>query len=71
MTAMKTDTPMAGDMCRDCPSALTKSGTGCGLRVLYGPTACWRRDGRQDRPAGLSGEGWRSPFEWEEGEVRE
>lgn len=53
MTAMKTDTPRRGDMCRDCPSALTKSGTGCGHKVLYGPTACWLRDGRPERKAGL------------------
>lgn len=44
-----------------CPLLLGK-GT-CGHQVLYGPQACWRRDGRPERKAGLSGEGWKSPFE--------
>ena len=48
-----------------CPSHTDKT---CGHKVLYGPQACWRRDGRPERKAGLSGEGWRSPFQWEEGE---
>ena len=52
--------------CTTCPSALKKDGACCGHRVLYGPTACWRRDGRPERKAGLSGEGWRSPFEGKE-----
>ena len=51
-----------------CP-LLLRPGT-CGHQVLYGPEACWRRDGRPERKAGLSGEGWRSPFEYEEGEER-
>lgn len=54
--------------CAKCPSWTGKQ---CGHAVLYGPQACWRRDGRPERKAGLSGEGWRSPFRWEEGEVRE
>ena len=44
-----------------CP-LLLKSGK-CGHQVLYGPDACWRRDGRPERCAGLSGEGGKSPFE--------
>ena len=52
-----------------CP-LLLKSGT-CGHQVLYGPEACWRRDGRPERNVGLGGEGWRSPFQYEEGEERE
>ena len=54
--------------CAKCPSWTGKQ---CGHKVLYGTDACWRRDGRPERKAGLSGEGWRSPFQWEEGEVRE
>ena len=53
-----------------CPSILGKDNTGCGHRVLYGPTACWRRDGRPERKAGLSGEGWRIPFQYGENEER-
>lgn len=57
--------------CHGCPSALKKDGAGCGHRVLYGPAACWKRDGRPDRCVGLDmGEGWRSPFQYDEGEVR-
>ena len=41
-----------------CP-LLLKSGT-CGHQVLYGPQACWRRDGRPERKAGLQNEV--SPF---------
>ena len=41
-----------------CP-LLLKSGT-CGHQVLYGPDACWRRDGRPERKAGL--EDSKSPF---------
>lgn len=54
-----------------CQSLLGKDNTGCGHKVLYGPQACWRRDGRLERKAGLSGDGWRSPFEYAEGEPRE
>ena len=52
-----------------CPLLLGKSGK-CGHKVLYGPEACWRRDGRPERKAGLSGEGWRSPFQYAENEER-
>lgn len=57
----------------DCHTKACPCWTGkvCGHKVLYGPTACWRRDGRPERCAGLSGEGWRSPFQYEEGEVTE
>ena len=41
-----------------CPLLLGK-GT-CGHKVLYGPEACWRRDGRPERCAGLENE--KSPF---------
>lgn len=54
--------------CKGCPSW---TGKHCGHQVLYGPDACWRRDGRPERKAGLSGDGRRSPFEYDEGEVRE
>ena len=43
-----------------CPSLLGKDNSSCGHKVLYGPQACWRRDGRPERPAGLQNE--RSPF---------
>lgn len=43
-----------------CPSLLGKDNTGCGHKVLYGPTACWRRDGRPERKAGL--ENSESPY---------
>ena len=43
-----------------CPSALDKAATRCGHKVLYGPTACWRRDGRPDRCVGLQDS--ESPF---------
>lgn len=44
-----------------CPSWTVKQ---CGHAVLYGPGACWRRDGRPERCVGLDMvEGWRSPFE--------
>ncbi len=49
-----------------CPSLLGKTGT-CGHQVLYGPDACWRRDGRPDQVIGLKNE--RSPFAGE-GEER-
>lgn len=49
--------------CHGCPPY---TGKHCGHAVLYGPGACWRRDGRPERKAGLSGEGWRSPFEGKE-----
>ena len=42
-----------------CPLLLGKSGK-CGHKVLYGPQACWRRDGRPERKCGLENE--RSPF---------
>ena len=42
-----------------CPMLLLKTGT-CGHQVLYGMQACWRRDGRPERKAGLQNE--RSPF---------
>lgn len=49
-----------------CPSW---TGKHCGHAVLYGPGACWRRDGRWERCAGLDmGAGWRSPFEGGDGE---
>lgn len=49
-----------------CPSWTDKH---CGHAVLYGPDACWRRDGRWERCAGLDmGAGWRSPFEGGDGE---
>ena len=32
----------------------------CSHQVLYGPDACWKRDGRPERKAGLQNE--RSPF---------
>lgn len=51
-----------------CPLLLGK-GT-CGHQVLYGPEACWRRDGRPERKVGLSGEGWMSPFKYAENEER-
>ena len=35
-----------------CPLLLGKSGKG-GHKVLYGPDACWRRDGRPERKVGL------------------
>ena len=41
-----------------CP-LLLKSGK-CGHKVLYGPDACWRRDGRPERKCGLENE--TSPF---------
>lgn len=50
-----------------CPS---HTGKLCGHQVLYGTSACWRRDGRPERKAGLSGEGWRSPFQYAENEER-
>ena len=43
-----------------CPSLLGKDNTGCGHKVLCGPQACWRRDGRPERKAGLQNE--ESPF---------
>lgn len=49
-----------------CPGCPSYAGKHCGHAVLYGPGACWRRDGRPERKAGLSGVGWRSPFEGEE-----
>ena len=52
-----------------CPLLLGKSGK-CGHKALYGPESCWRRDGRPERKAGLSGEGWRSPFQYAENEER-
>ena len=54
--------------CMKCPSWTGKQ---CGHKVLYGPDACWRRDGRPERKAGLSGEGWRSELQYEGGEERE
>ena len=43
--------------CAKCPSW---TGKHCGHEVLYGPDACWRRDGRPERKAGLQNEV--SPF---------
>ena len=34
-----------------CPMLIGKTGK-CGHRVLYGPDACWRRDGRPERKCG-------------------
>ena len=42
-----------------CPLLLGKTGQ-CGHKVLYAPDACWRRDGRPERKAGLENE--TSPF---------
>jgi hypothetical protein len=50
-----------------CPLLLGKSDN-CGHKVMHGQAACWRRDGRVERPRE---EGWVSPFEYEEGESRE
>ena len=47
--------------CMKCPSWTGKQ---CGHRVLYGPGACWRRDGRPERKAGLSGELLRHLLAW-------
>ncbi len=55
--ATKTDAPSPGDACRDCNSW---TGKHCGHAVLYGPGACWRRDGRPERKVGL--EGCESPY---------
>ena len=52
---------------KPCPSWTGKQ---CGHEVLYGVGACWRRDGRPERKAGLSGEGWMSPFQYAENEER-
>lgn len=43
-----------------CQSLLGKDSTGCGHKVLYGPQACWRRDGMPERKVGLQNEV--SPF---------
>lgn len=51
MTPCHTPTP--------CPMLLGKSGK-CGHKVLYGPDACWRRDGRPERKCGLQDS--KSPF---------
>ena len=52
-----------------CPLLLGKSGR-CGHKVLYGPDACWRGDGRPERKCGLSGEDYASPFQYAENEER-
>lgn len=49
-----------------CPMLLGKSGN-CGTKVMHGQQACWRRDGRVER---VREEGWVSPFEYGENEVR-
>ena len=43
-----------------CPSALDKQADRCGHEVLYGESACWRRDGRPERCVGL--ENSESPY---------
>lgn len=43
--------------CAKCPSWTGKQ---CGHKVLYGPDACWRRDGRLERKVGLQDS--KSPF---------
>lgn len=56
--------------CHGCPSALTKDGSRCGYKALRGDDWCLR-----ENPGGTiglpMGEGWRSPFQYDEGEVRE
>lgn len=56
--------------CHGCPSALTKDGSRCGYKALRGDEWCLR-----ENPGGTVGlpmdEGWRSPFQYDEGEVRE
>lgn len=56
--------------CHGCPSALIKDGSRCGYKVLRGGEWCLR-----ENPGGTiglpMGEGWRSPFAYDEGEVRE
>ena len=59
------------DLCHQPTTCPSWTGKHCGHEVLYGVGACWRRDGRPERPAGLSGDGWRSPFQYDEGEERE
>lgn len=51
------------DGCVKCPS---HTGKHCGHAVLYGPGACWRRDGRPERKCGE--QGMVSPFAGEGGE---
>ena len=46
-----------------CPLLLGKTGK-CGHQVLYGPDACWRRDGRPERKVGLQNEP--SPYSGQE-----
>ena len=56
--------------CTGCPCALTKDGSRCGYKALRGDEWC-----RKTNPGGTvglpTGEGFVSPFQWEEGEVRE
>ena len=43
--------------CNGCPCHPGKT---CGHQVLYGPGACWKRDGRPERCVGL--QDGKSPF---------
>lgn len=56
--------------CIGCPCALTKDGSRCGYKSLRGDEMCMKTN-----PGGTvglpMGEGWRSPFQYDEGEVRE
>ena len=48
--------------CAKCPSWTGKQ---CGHKVLYGPDACWRRDGMPERKCGE--QDMKSPFAGEGG----
>lgn len=48
------------DICLTKPPCPSWTGKQCGHAVLYGPTACWRRDGRPERKSGL--ENSESPY---------
>lgn len=62
---MKANEPVT--TCTGCPCVLTKDGSRCGYKALRGDEWCLRTN-----PGGTiglpMGEGWRSPFQYAEGE---
>lgn len=56
------------EMCKKPTPCPSHTGKTCGHAVLYGPCACWRRDGRPERCAGLVDEP--SPLAYAENEER-
>lgn len=53
-------TQATGEPCTAPTRCPMHTGKTCGHKVLYGPQACWRRDGMPERKVGLQNE--ESPF---------